>query len=111
MPHLYPPLELAAALETRRRGFPHRGPRWPGGGHIARHRGRSFLIVLLIMLPVAGMTAAGTLYQSSQRTPQEIVRYELGNTQARFVALPTPNGDSIQDPMNDAYVRSSTGER
>lgn len=108
MPHLYPPLELAAAPGARRSSF--RIAVRMARRDIARHRGRSFLIVLLIMLPVAGMTAAGTLYQSSQRTPQEIVRYELGNTQARFVALPTPNGDSIQDPMNDAYVRSSTGE-
>jgi putative ABC transport system permease protein len=76
---------------------------------ISRHKGRSLLIVLLIMLPVAGMTGAATLYQSSLRTPDEIVRYELGNTQARFGALPLPNGDSVQDPQNDMMIISSTG--
>ncbi|MDQ0675806.1 hypothetical protein QFZ36_003367 [Pseudarthrobacter siccitolerans] len=49
---------------------------------IGRHKGRSLLIVLLIMLPVAGMTGAATLFQSSQRTPEEIVEHELGGTQA-----------------------------
>ncbi|WP_457948355.1 hypothetical protein ACTAQI_20470 [Pseudarthrobacter sp. alpha12b] len=76
---------------------------------IARHKGRSLLIILLIMLPVAGMTGAATLYQSSQRTPEEIVRYELGNTQARFSILPVPSADSLQDPLNDGVVASSTG--
>ncbi|MDQ0661540.1 putative ABC transport system permease protein [Arthrobacter ulcerisalmonis] len=76
---------------------------------IVRHKGRSLLIILLIMLPVAGLTGAATLYQSSQRTPGEIARYELGNTQARFSVLPVPNADSLQDPLNDAVVASSTG--
>ncbi|WP_018762373.1 FtsX-like permease family protein [Arthrobacter sp. 135MFCol5.1] len=76
---------------------------------IARHKGRSLLIIVLIMVPVAGMTGAATLYQSSQRTPAEIVDYELGRTQARFSALPVPGADSLQDPLNDAMVASSTG--
>jgi putative ABC transport system permease protein len=76
---------------------------------IGRHKGRSLLIILLIMVPVAGMTGAATLFQSTQRTPDEIVEYELGRTQARFGTLPTPNAGSIQDPLNDAMVASSTG--
>ncbi|WP_324644119.1 hypothetical protein [Pseudarthrobacter sp. LT1] len=76
---------------------------------IARHKGRSLLIILLIMLPVAGMTGAATLYQSSQRTLGETVRYELGNTQARFGVLPVPSADSLQDPLDDGVVASSTG--
>ncbi|HYH76790.1 MAG TPA: hypothetical protein VD841_04735, partial [Arthrobacter sp.] len=47
---------------------------------IRRHRGRSLLIILLIMLPVAAMTGALTLFQSSQETPAERVQYQLGNT-------------------------------
>jgi putative ABC transport system permease protein len=77
---------------------------------ISRHRGRSLLIILLMMLPVAGMTGALTLFQSTQRTPEEIVRYELGETQARLSALPVPNADSVQDPLNDAMVAHSTGD-
>ncbi len=76
---------------------------------IRRHKGRSLLIILLIMLPVAGMTGAATLFQSSQKTPEEIVRFELGGTQARFSTLPAPNADSVQDPLNDAMVVSSSG--
>lgn len=76
---------------------------------INRHKGRSLLIILLIMLPVAGMTGAATLYQSTQRTAEEVISYELGQTQARFTALPVPNADSVQDPLNDTRVASSTG--
>ena len=101
------PLDLAAAPQGRRNG--HRVALRLARRDIARHKGRSFLIVLLIMLPVAGMTGAATLYQSSQRTPGEIVRYELGNTQARFSALPVPSADSLQDPLNDGVIASSSG--
>ena len=76
---------------------------------IGRHKARSLLIIMLIMLPVAAMTGAATLYQSSQRTPDEIVKYELGSTQARFSVLPVPSADSLQDPLNDGVVASSTG--
>lgn len=100
-------LDLAPASGARRRSM--RVALRMARRDISRHKCRSILIILLIMLPVAGMTAAATLYQSSQRTPEEIVRYELGNTQARFGALPVPNGESLQDPLNDAYVVSSTG--
>ena len=58
---------------------------------ISRHKGRSLLIILLIMLPVAGMTGAATLIQSTQETAAEQVRYELGSTQARFRPIPAPN--------------------
>ena len=101
------PLDLAPVPQGRRSSY--RVALRLARRDIARHRGRSLLIVLLIMLPVAGMTGAATLYQSSQRTPDEIVRYELGSTQARFSALPVPSADSLQDPLNDAMVASSTG--
>lgn len=101
------PLDLAPVPQGRRSSY--RVALRLARRDIARHKGRSLLIVLLIMLPVAGMTGAATLYQSSQRTPDEIVRYELGSTQARFSALPVPSADSLQDPLNDAMVASSTG--
>ncbi|TQJ39728.1 putative ABC transport system permease protein [Arthrobacter sp. SLBN-112] len=101
------PLDLAPVPQGRRSSY--RVALRLARRDIARHRGRSLLIVLLIMLPVAGMTGAATLYQSSQRTPGEIVSYELGNTQARFSVLPVPSADSFQDPLNDGVVASSTG--
>ncbi|MDQ0770597.1 putative ABC transport system permease protein [Pseudarthrobacter defluvii] len=100
-------LDLAPAPQGRRSG--RRVALRLARRDIARHKGRSLLIVLLIMLPVAGMTGAATLYQSSQRTPGEIVRYELGNTQARFSVLPVPSADSLQDPLNDGVIASSSG--
>jgi putative ABC transport system permease protein len=101
------PMDLAPAPRGRRGGY--RIALRLARRDIARHKGRSLLIILLIMLPVAGMTGAATLYQSSQRTPGETARYELGDTQARFSVLPVPNADSLQDPLNDAMVVSSTG--
>ncbi|WP_426228121.1 hypothetical protein [Pseudarthrobacter sp. DSP2-3-2b1] len=68
---------------------------------ISRHKGRSLLIILLIMLPVGGMTGAATLIQSTQETAAEQVRYELGSTQARFRPIPAPNSQMVQEPLND----------
>ncbi|MGX1162398.1 putative ABC transport system permease protein [Arthrobacter sp. SLBN-100] len=101
-------LDLAPAAKGRRSSF--RVALRVARRDIGRHKGRSLLIVLLIMLPVAGMTGAATLFQSAQRTPAEIVEYELGGTQARFSVLPAPNAGSVQDPLNDAMVAYSTGE-
>ena len=101
------PMDLAPAPATRRSSC--RVALRLAWRDIARHKGRSLLIILLIMLPVAAMTGAATLYQSSQRTPGEIVSYELGTTQARFSILPVPGPDSLQDPLNDGVVASSTG--
>jgi putative ABC transport system permease protein len=66
---------------------------------ISRHRGRSLLIILLILLPVAGMTGAAALAQSMQETPAERVQYQLGSTQARFRSMPTANAETVQDPV------------
>lgn len=66
---------------------------------ISRHRGRSLLIILLILLPVAGMIGAAALAQSMQETPAERVQYQLGNTQARFRSMPASNAETVQDPV------------
>ena len=68
------PMDLAPAPLGRRGS--HRVALRQARRDIARHKGRSRLIILLIMLPVAGMTGAATLYQSSQRMPGEIVSYD-----------------------------------
>jgi putative ABC transport system permease protein len=74
---------------------------------IRRHKGRSLLIILLIMLPVAGMTGAATLIQSMQETPGERVQYQLGNTQARFQSLNAVNSVMVQDPLRETIVASN----
>ena len=101
------PMDLAPAPTSRRSSY--RVALRLARRDIGRHKARSLLIIMLIMLPVAAMTGAATLYQSSQRTPDEIVKYELGSTQARFSVLPVPSADSLQDPLNDGLIASSTG--
>jgi putative ABC transport system permease protein len=71
---------------------------------IHRHKGRSLLIVLLIMMPVAAMTGALTLVQSTQETAAEHVQYQLGNTQARFRPMPMANGVMVQDPVEELRI-------
>lgn len=74
---------------------------------VRRHKGRSLLIILLIMLPVAAMTGAVTLFQSSQETAAERVQYQLGGTQARFRPMTVPNGHMVQDPVDETRIASS----
>jgi len=74
---------------------------------IRRHKGRSLLIILLIMLPVAAMTGAVTLVQSTQETAAERVQYELGTTQARFRPMPMANGVMIQHPVEELQITTS----
>lgn len=75
---------------------------------IRRHKGRSLLIILLIMLPVAGMTGAATLLESTQETNAERVQYQLGKTQARLRAMNMPNSGFVQDPVLDANNAAAT---
>lgn len=77
---------------------------------IRRHKGRSLLIVLLIMLPVAGMTGALTLIQSTQETAAERVQYQLGTTQARYRPMAVPNGGLVQHPVDETRIMTSNWE-
>ena len=74
---------------------------------VRRHKGRSLLIILLIMLPVAGMTGAAALIQSTQETAAERVQYQLGATQARFRPMPMANGKMVQDPVEEQRIVTS----
>jgi putative ABC transport system permease protein len=74
---------------------------------IRRHKGRSLLIILLIMLPVAAMTGAVTLIQSTQETAAERVQYQLGTTQARFRPMPMANGVMVQHPVEELQITTS----
>lgn len=66
---------------------------------IREHKGRSFLIIALVMLPVLGMTIAATMTASAIATPEETVAAELGQTQARLVPIPAQNANYEQDPL------------
>ena len=79
---------------------------------ISRHRGRSLLIIMLILLPVAGMTGAAALAQSMEETPAERVQYQLGSTQARFRTMYASNAETVQDPVLEtaALTRNFTSD-
>ncbi|HEY8754381.1 MAG TPA: hypothetical protein VIM40_12130, partial [Arthrobacter sp.] len=98
-------LNLARASGGRRQAF--RVALRMARRDVGRHKGRSLLIIALIMLPVAGMTGAATLYQSMQRTPAEQVQFELGDTQARFRSLPAQNSRFVQSPVDDQRIASA----
>lgn len=68
---------------------------------VRRHKGRSALIIALIALPIAGMSAVASLGQSVLATPQEKVLHQLGQTQARFSDLHAQNAFALQDPALD----------
>ncbi len=74
---------------------------------IRRHKGRSLLIALLILLPVAAMTGALTLFESTRETAAERVEYQLGTTQARYRAVAMPNGTMVQDPVEETRITST----
>ncbi|NJC21193.1 putative ABC transport system permease protein [Arthrobacter pigmenti] len=64
---------------------------------ILQHKGRSLLIVALIMLPVLGMTGVATLIQSALPTAEERIRSELGSAAAKLQASFPPG--SVQHPV------------
>lgn len=78
---------------------------------LRRHQGRSLLIILLIMLPVAAMTGAVTLLQSTQETAAERVQYQLGGTQARFRPMAMTNGQMVQDPVDETRIASGNWDQ
>jgi putative ABC transport system permease protein len=78
---------------------------------IRRHKGRSALIIALIMLPVAGMSAAATMAQSMLATPQETVLHQLGQTQGRLSHLGTTNSTTVQSVNGDLGYPYSTGDQ
>jgi putative ABC transport system permease protein len=54
-----------------------------GRRDVARHRGRSALIVLMVAIPVLIIVAGNILYSTEDLTPSEALPFTLGQTQAR----------------------------
>ncbi|MEE2522472.1 hypothetical protein V1639_09175 [Pseudarthrobacter sp. J75] len=99
------PIDLSPAPRSRRRSFS--VAMRMARRDIRRHWGRSLLIVLLIMLPVAGMTGAVTLVQSGMETPAERVEYQLGQAQARYRSLTMGSAQAVQDPVIETVIASN----
>ncbi len=60
-----------------------------------RHRGRSALAAVLIVLPVAGACVTSVVYRSEQLDPQDKVQLALGRTAQAKISRPESQG---QDP-------------
>lgn len=102
----------AAATAARRPAHASsRTIRWRVATRLARRQvrrawGSSLLVVLLVMLPIAGMAAAAVLVDSSQGTPEERVRAELGQMQA-WVQPSWPAGSqTYQSPTEPTWTSS-----
>ncbi|WP_125616103.1 FtsX-like permease family protein [Specibacter cremeus] len=78
---------------------------------IRRHKGRSVLIMTLIMLPVAGLSAAATAGQSMLATPQETVLHQLGQTQGRLSNFGAVNAKTVQAVKGDLGYPYSMGDQ
>jgi len=61
---------------------------------IGRNRWRSLLVVLLVMLPVAGMVAAGAILQTITPTAERSVTHQMG--QADLLVYPTGAGSTLE---------------
>lgn len=96
--------ERTTAAPRRRRGGA-RAVMRIAARDIMRHRGRSALIVGLIMLPVAAVSAGATLVQSTQATPAEVVTRELGAAQARYTSGVLPGPGAQQLPADDHSIQ------
>ena len=71
--------------------------------------GRAALIVALIGIPTAGFTAASIVVQSTQATPTEQLRYDLGHAAGQMrIAGPDLRG-MRQDPVNWQYTEADRG--
>lgn len=69
-----------------------------------RSRGTSLIVVLMVLLPVAGFSAAAVIIHSSLPTPSEKIAAELGSTEAKVLAWYPPDPELTQDPFDPGHV-------
>ena len=70
------------------------------------HRGRSALIIVLIAIPIIGMSALTTIESSNQPTLQEVARNELGHNEARLSVVENSSTPVTQDPIDPGNWRA-----
>lgn len=75
-----------------------------------RSRGTSIIVALMVLLPVAGFSAAAVILQSSMPTPREKVSAELGQNEAKLLAWYAPDPGLTQDPLDPGSVTSMSQE-
>lgn len=77
---------------------------------VSRNKLQSFLVILVIAMPVALGAFAFTYRESSKPTPQELIQYSLGKTQAKLVATLPPSDKNFQTPLGQNVVYIVNGE-
>ncbi|RPE76569.1 MULTISPECIES: ABC transporter permease [unclassified Frondihabitans] len=76
---------------------------------LLRTPGRSILVMLLIAIPILGLTAIDTVEASREATPAETVRLKLGQAGTSMSIVSAPDPQLTQDPV-DNQVTGSTDD-
>ncbi|SEB51443.1 MacB-like core domain-containing protein [Paramicrobacterium humi] len=71
-----------------------------------RSRGTSLIVVIMVLLPVAGFSAAAVIGQSTFPTPQEKIAAELGQNEAKLYTDIGTHSGMVQDPVEPRYYHS-----
>lgn len=71
-----------------------------------RSRGTSIIVALMVLLPVAGFSAAATIGLSTFPTPREKIAAELGQNEAKLLTVIGTHSGMYQDPYNPAYFQT-----
>lgn len=64
-----------------------------------RHKGRSLLVILMIAIPVLGLTAADVIARSMQLTPVEAMTRSIGQADAGLIVTSRPVAGQVLDPV------------
>ncbi|HST82434.1 MAG TPA: FtsX-like permease family protein [Kineosporiaceae bacterium] len=76
-----------------------------------RNRGRSFLIALMVALPVLSASAASVVYRSDQRDPQDIVLADLGNQAQARISYQNWMRSGLGDKKDSTLPKQVTDDR
>ncbi|SEB51423.1 ABC-type transport system, involved in lipoprotein release, permease component [Paramicrobacterium humi] len=71
-----------------------------------RSRGTSLIVVIMVLLPVAGFSAAAVIGQSTFPTPQEKIAAELGQNEAKLYTDIGPNPHASQNRFDPHDINS-----
>jgi putative ABC transport system permease protein len=77
---------------------------------VSRNKLQSFLVIFVIAMPVALGAFAFTYRESSKPTPQEMVQYSLGHSQAKLAATLPPSDKNFQTPLEKNVTYIDNGE-
>ncbi|WP_166982869.1 FtsX-like permease family protein [Paramicrobacterium fandaimingii] len=71
-----------------------------------RSRGTSIIVALMVLLPVAGFSAAAIIGQSTFPTPDEKIAAALGQNEAKLLASIGTHSGMVQDPYDPTHLQT-----